>query len=262
MAEAPNPIAILDAGNFPASGYAFYELADPSAQNMDTTIVYAGVDPSSRNYLAERAASVSLGLLNPTKARWFSGLMYHVLLAEEPQPDPADRPAPELIPVRNELAASFAHDALKAFVNDNVHRPPATGVEAGWNLGKIHAALGERTAPNAWQAAQQEQLAVMLNDPGFNAILMARWLGHRFSPEDCVEGDPTTISIQGFIDTLNSQPRDSRDIFGDIRVNHYAELKQGFALSLFAWVKGLGNTTIFGEISNYYKDPEGFEPYL
>jgi hypothetical protein len=251
MPVTPNSAAILRARNFPENSHFFYELAYPAAADMGANVVYAGVANFSRNMLADSAISMAMGFFDPPKARWLGGLAYHSILPEQPIANPAERPDSYIIPLRNELAAKYVGSRLAKFVANYVHRPKATGVEPGWTLGKVYEKLGERST-NPWTAEHREYLAVMLNEPGFNALLITNLLGDKFSEDDCLDDDPTTISMTKFIDGLNGNPRDSRDIFWPIYAHRYAPTKSQFVSQLLTWANG-GDPSIFGSFGDAYE---------
>ena len=259
--SARNPVTILHAGNFPATSHFYYEVGTPNVDSMDTNVAYAGVANFNRDGLVGNALGIAIGFFEPPKTRWLGGLAYHAILPEPPRPHLAERPDPHQIEVRNELAAKFAAHLLTEFTANYVHRPKVTGVEPGWDLGSIYAKLSERIARDPWRSDHREYLAVMLSDPGFNAVVMAKTRADLFSEDDCVDGDPTKISIGKFINRLNNNARDSRAIFNDIYTVKYARAKTEFVQAILGWANGKGGN-IFGRVEDFYTPPKDAPVYL
>jgi hypothetical protein len=228
---APNPLAILEAAiTAPAEGNFYFDATDPAA-------VYGGAASFSCGQLAEKTVQTARGLFNPPLARWLGNLGYYALLVEPLPTDPAERPDPSLVPLRNELAVQYARFALRQTVQRYAHSPKATGVEPGWTLQRVYEKLGERPAGNPWQANQRLSLAAMLSEPVLNALVIADTYEERLDEEHCVDGDPTTLSLGKFITFLNrSTAIDSRSIFGAIYTETYAKRKREFIEALLAWV--------------------------
>lgn len=258
MSDVRNPVTILWDQKFPEISHFYYELGNPYADTMDTNVTYAGVPSYNRRILAENTVGVCLGYFEPPKARWLGGLIYHAILPEPPHPDIAERPDPQQIPLRNQLAAIYSAHMLGEFVRGYVHRPKVTGVEPGWDLGQIYGKLGERRASTPWLGKQREYLAAMLAEPGFNAVLMAWARGLLFSNEDCVDGDETKISMEKFIDSLNRDLNDSRAIAANLYTQQYARIKTEFVRSILAWATGKSNWHIFGRVGDHYQSPEEY----
>lgn len=252
--KGPGPVATLwHPERFPELSHFFYDLANPSASDMDTTVAYTGVAYLDRRNLAENTVGVALGLFNPQKARWLGALVYHAILPEPPLPNLEERPDPYMLPLRNELAAKFAKWALNEQVRHNVHKPNITAVAPSWTFGEVYARLGKGQEEAPWDVAQRRQLAAMLNEPDFNALLVARFLEDKLTDEFCLDDDPTTLSLDKFIDYLNSTPRDKRALFGRIHLQEFRDIKKEFVQRLLAWVNGKGNWDIFGKVDDAYK---------
>jgi hypothetical protein len=253
-----SPVTILYHPTFAPRDRLVYDVADPHAEAMQTSVTYVGAHPGDRETLMADARGKARGLANPPKGAWLAGLAVHAVLPDFQSTVEAERPAPELIPARNTLAGQFAAWALGQRIR-NFQLPRIHGATAPPTLAEVFAQLGERSSPTPWNAYEQENLAAVLHEPGFNTLVMLGMMHQRqLAPQDFA--DETTprffLSVPKFVAWLNRLERSNDDIEANVLDRHYRPLKEAFVQALLAWGAGssrFGET--FGPVSSYYHGP-------